>query len=55
MCVHVCIALQLGTKYAIRKATFGEYVDDLVADNQRSRNSYLAVQNLRKALPQLQV
>ena len=55
MCVYVCIALQLGTKYAIRKTTFGEYVDDLVADNQRSRNSYLAVQNLRKALPQLQV
>ena len=32
---------------------FKSYVSDLMAQNEQSRNSYMAVQNLRKAFPQI--
>ena len=51
----VLLSFQRGTRYLIRESTFASYIDDLQADNQRSHSSYLAVQNLRKALPELQV
>ena len=50
-----CFCVQQGTKYNIRQTTFAQYVADLMADNKCSKNSYLAVQNIKKALPQLQV
>ncbi|KAK2185720.1 hypothetical protein NP493_225g01040 [Ridgeia piscesae] len=43
-----------GTKYNIRQTTLGQYVADLKAGNKRAKNSYMAVQNIKKALPQLQ-
>ena len=46
---------QLGRQYGVRQTTFAEYVADLKANNSRARNSYLAVQNIRKAFPELQV
>lgn len=57
--VHVrqntnCQQYKIGRQYAIRQTTFAEYVSDIEAANSRSRNSYLAVQNIRKALPELE-
>ena len=49
------LCFQQGTKYNIRQTTLGQYVDDLKAGNKRAKNSYMAVQNIKKALPQLQV
>ena len=46
---------QSGRKYDVKQIKFGKYIDDLKAGNARSRNSYLAVQNIKKAFPQLQV
>ncbi|XP_064629120.1 lysine-specific demethylase 8-like [Lineus longissimus] len=45
---------RLGKKYTIRETTLQEYVDDLLKENSRSKNSYLAVQNLNLAFPELQ-
>ena len=50
-----CLRIQQGTKYNIRQTTFAQYVADLRAENKCANNSYLAVQNIKKALPQLQV
>jgi len=49
------LCFQQGTKYNIRQTTLGQYVADLKAGNKRAKNSYMAVQNIKKALPQLQV
>ena len=46
---------QSGRQYNFKQIKFGRYIDDLIAGNARSKNSYLAVQNIKKALPQLQV
>lgn len=42
-----------GKAYFAQQTTFKSYIDDLVADNKRSQNSYLAVQNLKKAFPEV--
>ena len=55
---HITIIVSLfqsGRQYNIKQIKFGRYIDDLIAGNARSKNSYLAVQNIKKALPQLQV
>lgn len=44
---------KLGKAYFAQETTFQSYVDDLVEDNKRCQNSYLAVQNLKKAFPQI--
>jgi hypothetical protein len=44
----------LGRQYGVRQTTFGEYIADLQANNNRAKNSYLAVQNIRKAVPELE-
>ena len=52
---NVVSLFQSGRQYNIKQIKFGRYIDDLIAGNVRSKNSYLAVQNIKKALPQLQV
>jgi hypothetical protein len=42
-----------GKAYFAQEATFKSYIDDLIQENKRSKNSYLAVQNLKKAFPQI--
>lgn len=42
-----------GKAYFVQEIEFKSYIDDLVKDNLASRNSYLAVQNLKKAFPQI--
>jgi hypothetical protein len=42
-----------GKAYQVQEIEFNEYIHDLVQDNPMSKNSYLAVQNLRKAFPQI--
>ena len=42
-----------GKAYQVQSITFKSYVSDLIQENERSKNSYLAVQNLRKAFPQI--
>ena len=42
-----------GKAYFAQEASFKSYVDDLIEDNKRCQNSYLAVQNLKKAFPQI--
>lgn len=49
-----CEEYRMGRQYAIRQTTFGEYIDDLKVSNSRSMNSYMAVQNIRKAFPELE-
>ncbi|KAK2162698.1 hypothetical protein LSH36_93g03003 [Paralvinella palmiformis] len=49
-----CTEYKLGKKYNIRETPFKSYIADLKANNKRAQNSYLAVQNIRKSLPQLQ-
>ena len=44
---------KVGKKYNIVQSKFREYLDDLLKGNKRSKNSYLAVQNLKQAFPQL--
>lgn len=52
---HLVICLQEGRKYNLRQTTFGSYISDLLKENKTSFNSYLAVQNIKKALPELLV
>ena len=42
-----------GKNYLVQEIEFKSYVRDLLEGNQLSRNSYLAVQNLKKAFPQI--
>ncbi len=42
-----------GQAYFAEEVEFRSYVNDLLANNQKSQNSYMAVQNLRKAFPQI--
>ena len=42
-----------GKAYTIRKDTFFNYCNDLLANNARARSSYLAVASLQQAFPQL--
>ena len=37
-----------GKAYQVQEIEFKSYIDDLVEGNAASKNSYLAVQNLRK-------
>ena len=39
-----------GKAYQVQEIEFKTYIDDLIQDNPTSKNSYLAVQNLRKGL-----
>jgi hypothetical protein len=42
-----------GRAYMVQESKFSAYVDDLVKSNSTSVNSYLAVQNLKKAFTQV--
>ena len=42
-----------GKAYMVQAVEFRAYVRDLVANNTQARNSYLAVQNVKKAFPQI--
>ena len=42
-----------GKAYTIRKDTFYNYCQDLLANNSRAKSSYLAVASLQQAFPQL--
>jgi hypothetical protein len=42
-----------GKAYLVQEIEFKSYVKDLVEDNPTARNSYLAVQNLKKAFAQV--
>ena len=43
-----------GLKYNIESMKFSEYINNIEENNTKSFNSYLAVQNIRKALPELE-
>jgi len=45
---------RVGKAYTIRRCTFSSYCDDLLKNNARARQSYLAVASLQQAFPQLQ-
>ncbi|XP_038059809.1 bifunctional peptidase and arginyl-hydroxylase JMJD5-like [Patiria miniata] len=45
---------KVGKAYTIRESTLREYINDLDEDNSRSRNSYLAVQNIKSTFPELE-
>lgn len=42
-----------GKKYNIQSMLFSNYIDNMEVNNAISQSSYLAVQNIRKALPEL--
>jgi hypothetical protein len=42
-----------GKAYQVQEIEFKSYIKDLIENNATSKNSYLAVQNLRKAFPQI--
>lgn len=42
-----------GRAYMVQEIEFKDYVRDLVENNSKCQNSYLAVQNLKKAFPQV--
>jgi hypothetical protein len=42
-----------GKAYLVQEIDFATYVRDLLADNHQAKNSYLAVQNLKKAFVQV--
>lgn len=44
---------KMGKAYNVQETTFQTYVNDLLKDNLNSRNSYLAVQNIKKAFFQI--
>ena len=44
---------KVGQKYDIETMKFEQYVDNIIKCNKKSKGSYLAVQNIRKAFPQL--
>ena len=44
---------KVGQKYNIQSMLFSKYIDNLIEENEISKNSYLAVQNIGKALPEL--
>lgn len=46
-------AYKVGKQYNIQSMLFSDYIDNMIADNKTSKSSYLAVQNIRKALPEL--
>lgn len=45
---------KVGQKYNIEKMKFGEYIDNIVQNNKKSKSSYMAVQNIKQAFPQLE-
>ena len=44
---------KVGKKYNIESMSFSEYVENIEADNKKAQSSYLAVQNIKIALPEL--
>ena len=44
---------KVGKKYNIVQVRFSDYLEDLLRGNTASKNSYLAVQNVKQAFPQL--
>lgn len=44
---------KVGKKYNIQSMLFSKYIDNMLKENETSHDSYLAVQNIRKALPEL--
>ena len=44
---------KMGKAYTVQEIEFQSYVNDLLKDNFNSRNSYLAVQNIKKAFSQI--
>jgi len=48
-----CDKYKSGVEYSVRQTTVKEYLSDLRQQNSRSKNSYLAVQNVNHFLPQL--
>ena len=49
------IIFQLGQQYGIKQMPFSEYIEDIKSNKKRALKSYLAVQNIKKALPMLEV
>ncbi|XP_033632066.1 bifunctional peptidase and arginyl-hydroxylase JMJD5-like [Asterias rubens] len=45
---------KIGKAYNIRESSLGDYISDLEVGNARSRNSYLAVQNIKSTFPELE-
>ena len=43
-----------GKKYNIESMLFSEYINNLESDTKKAKDCYLAVQNIRKALPELE-
>jgi len=45
---------KLGRRYNIESMKFHDYIENIQAKNAKSKESYLAVQNIKKALPELE-
>ena len=45
---------RIGQKYNIEKMTFEDYIDNIIEGNKKARSSYMAVQNIKQAFPQLE-
>ena len=45
---------KVGQKYNIEKMKFAEYINNIVRNNKKSKSSYMAVQNIKQAFPQLE-
>ena len=46
---------KVGKAYTVRETSFADYVNDLQQKNHNGMTSYMAVQNISKTFPQLQV
>lgn len=46
-------AYKQGTAYSIKSIQLKKYIQNILAENEESKNCYLAVQNIKHALPQL--
>ena len=45
---------KVGQKYNIEKMKFAEYINNITQNNKKSKSSYMAVQNIKQAFPQLE-
>ena len=45
---------KVGQKYNIEKMTFEDYIDNILKGNKKANSSYMAVQNIKQAFPQIE-
>ena len=45
---------RVGQKYNIEKMTFDDYISNIIKEAKKAKGSYMAVQNIKQAFPQLE-